>query len=59
MQEGTIKAMTQLPDGSPIQPKGILSKWHNDCSVLVRKNVRLFGLIGVLFLKKRKKLYGN
>jgi hypothetical protein len=59
MQEEIIKVMTQFPAGSPIEPKGILSKWHNDYDVLARKNVRSSDLIGVLFLKRRNKLYGN
>jgi hypothetical protein len=49
MQEGIIKVTTQVPDGSPIEPKGILSKWHNNCGVLARENVRSHGLIGKLF----------
>jgi hypothetical protein len=44
MQQGIIKVTMQFPDGSPIEPKGVLSKWHNDCGVLVRENV-----IGELF----------
>jgi hypothetical protein len=37
MQEGIIKVTTQFSDGSPIEPKGVNSKWHNDCSVLARE----------------------
>jgi hypothetical protein len=59
MQEGIIKVMTLFPDGSPIEPKVVLSKWHNDCGVLAMESVRSPGLIGVLFQKMRKKLYGN
>jgi hypothetical protein len=59
MQEEIIKVMTQFPAGSPIEPKGVLSKWRNDYDVLARKNVRSSDLIGVLFLKRRNKLYGN
>jgi hypothetical protein len=49
MQEGVIKVATQFPNGSPIEPKCVPSKWHNDYDVLVRENVRSSGLIGVLF----------
>jgi hypothetical protein len=49
MQEWIIKVTAQFPDGPPIEPKGILSKWWNDCGVLVRENVRSPGLIGALF----------
>jgi hypothetical protein len=31
----------QLPDGSPIEPKGINSKWHNDCGVLAREKCKI------------------
>jgi hypothetical protein len=37
MQEGIIKVTTQLPDGSPIEPKGVLSKWCNGYGVLARE----------------------
>jgi hypothetical protein len=49
MQERIIKVTTQFPDGSPIEPKGVNSKWHNDYGVLARENVRSPGLIGALF----------
>jgi hypothetical protein len=39
--EGIFKVTTQLPDGSPIEPKGILSKWCNDCGVLARKKCKI------------------
>jgi hypothetical protein len=48
-QEGIIKVTTQFPDGSPIEPKCVNSKWLNDCGVLARENVRSPGLIGALF----------
>jgi hypothetical protein len=41
MQEGIIKVMAQFPDGSPIEPKGILSKWHSDYDVLVREKSKI------------------
>jgi hypothetical protein len=34
MQEGIIKEMVKFPNGSPIEPKGMLSKWSNDYGVL-------------------------
>jgi hypothetical protein len=34
MQEGIIKGMVKFPNGSPIEPKGMLSKWRNDYGVL-------------------------
>jgi hypothetical protein len=49
MHEEIIKVTAQFPDGSPIEPKGVLSKWCNDCSVLVMENVRSPRLIGALF----------
>jgi hypothetical protein len=41
MQEGIIKVMTQFPDGSPIEPKGVNAKWLNDCGVLVREKCKI------------------
>jgi hypothetical protein len=41
MQEGIIKVTTQFPDGSPIEPKGVLSKWRNDCGVLAREKYKI------------------
>jgi hypothetical protein len=32
--EGIIKVTTQFSDGSPIEPKCVLSKWCNDHGVL-------------------------
>jgi hypothetical protein len=40
MQEGIIKVIVQFPDGSPIEPKGFLSKWHNDCGVVAREKCK-------------------
>jgi hypothetical protein len=34
MQEGIIKGMVKFPNGSPIEPKGMLSKGRNDYGVL-------------------------
>jgi hypothetical protein len=33
--------MTQFLDGLPIEPKGVLSKWCNDYSVLARKKCKI------------------
>jgi hypothetical protein len=42
----------------PIEPKGVLSKWRNDCGVVARKNARSFGP-GMMFQKTCKKHYGD
>jgi hypothetical protein len=47
--------MLFTPNGSLVEPKGVLSKWYNDCGVLVMENIRLSSLIGLLFPKMRKK----
>jgi hypothetical protein len=36
-----IKVTAQTLDGSPIEPKGVLSKWHNDCGLLVREKSKI------------------
>jgi hypothetical protein len=41
MQEGIIKVMTQFLDGSPIEPKGVNSKWRNDCGVPAREKCKI------------------
>jgi hypothetical protein len=41
MQEGIIKVTTSFPDGSPIEPKGVLSKWSNDYGVLAMKKCKI------------------
>jgi hypothetical protein len=41
MQEGIIKVMAQFPDGSPIEPKGVNSKWCNAYGVLVREKCKI------------------
>jgi hypothetical protein len=40
---GIIKVMAQFPDGSPIEPKGVNSKWCNDCGVLTSEKWKLYG----------------
>jgi hypothetical protein len=41
MHEGIIKVKALFPGGSPIEPKGVLFKWCNDCSVLTRKKCKI------------------
>jgi hypothetical protein len=41
MQKGIIKVTMQFPDGSPIEPKGVYSKWHSDCGVLAREKCKI------------------
>jgi hypothetical protein len=41
MQKGIIKVTTQFPDGSPIEPKDVLSKWRNDCGVLAWEKCKI------------------
>jgi hypothetical protein len=40
MQQGIIRIMVQYADGSPIEPKGDLSKWRNNYGVVARENAR-------------------
>jgi hypothetical protein len=49
--------MTQFPDGSPIEPKGVLSKWRNDCGVLVRKKCKITWIDwGVVLVNEKEAL---
>jgi hypothetical protein len=41
MQQGIIRITTQYADGSPIEPKGILSKWRNDHGVVAREKCKI------------------
>jgi hypothetical protein len=41
MQQGIIRIMAQYADGSPIEPKGILSKWRNDCGVVAKEKCKI------------------
>jgi hypothetical protein len=41
MQQGIIRITTQYTDGSPIEPKGVLSKWQNDYSVVAREKCKI------------------
>jgi hypothetical protein len=41
MHEGIIKVTTQFPDRSPIEPKGVNVKWHNDYGVLTREKCKI------------------
>jgi hypothetical protein len=57
MQEGIIKVTTQFPDGSPIEPKCIISKWRNDCGVLMRKKCKItWSDWGVVPINKKEAL---
>jgi hypothetical protein len=40
MKQGIIRITVQYTDVSPIEPKGVLSKWRNDCGVVARENAR-------------------
>jgi hypothetical protein len=44
IHEGIIKVTTQCPNGSPIEPKGILSKWRNECGVLASEKCKITGI---------------
>jgi hypothetical protein len=59
MQQDIIRITAQYADGSPIEPKGVLSKWRNDCGAVVRKNARSSSLRMMLFQKTCKKPYGD
>jgi hypothetical protein len=41
MEEGIVKVMIQFRDGSPIEPKGVHSKWRNDYNVLLREKCKI------------------
>jgi hypothetical protein len=41
MQQGIIRIMVQYADGSPIEPKGMLLKWQNDCGIVARKKSKI------------------
>jgi hypothetical protein len=41
MQQDIIRLTTQYGDGSPIEPKGILSNWRNDCGVVAREKCKI------------------
>jgi hypothetical protein len=57
MQEGIIKVIAQFPDGSPIEPKGVLFKWCNDCGVLTRKKCKITWIDwGVVLVNEKEAL---
>jgi hypothetical protein len=57
MQEGIIKVTAQFLDGSPIQPKGILSKWCNECGVLAREKCKITWIDwGVVLVNEKEAL---
>jgi hypothetical protein len=41
MQQGIIRITTQYADRSPIEPKGVVSKWWNNCSVVAREKCKI------------------
>jgi hypothetical protein len=41
MQQDIIRITVQYADGSPIEPKGVLSKWRNDYGVLAREKFKI------------------
>jgi hypothetical protein len=58
MQEGIIKVMVQFSNGSPIEPKGVLSKWCNDRGVLVRKKCKITWIDwGVVLVNEKEALW--
>jgi hypothetical protein len=59
IQQGIIRITTQYANGSPIEPEGVLSKWQNDCGVLVREKARSSGPGMRLFQKTPNKHYGD
>jgi hypothetical protein len=51
---GIINVTMQLLDGSPIEPKGFNSKWHNDYSVLAREKCKITWIDWVTVLANEK-----
>jgi hypothetical protein len=41
MQQDIIRITTQYANGSPNEPKGILSKWQNGCGVVAREKCKI------------------
>jgi hypothetical protein len=41
MKQGIIRITTQYADGSPVEPESVLSKWQNDCGVVVREKCKI------------------
>jgi hypothetical protein len=41
MQEGIIKVTSHFPNGLPIEPKDVLSKWCNDYGVHARQKCKI------------------
>jgi hypothetical protein len=58
IQEGIIKVTTQFPNGSPIEPKDVNSKWHNDYDVLAREKCKITCIDwGVVPVNKKEALW--
>ena len=47
-----VEAVDQC--GAPVEPKCINAKWRNDCGVLVRENLGLYFMIGIVSRKKKE-----
>jgi hypothetical protein len=41
MQQCIIRITVQYANGSPIEPESVLSKWRNDCGVVVREKYKI------------------
>jgi hypothetical protein len=54
IQEWIIKVMAQFPDESPVEPKDFLSKWHNDCTVLMMEKYKIIRSDWAIVLEKEK-----
>jgi hypothetical protein len=59
MQQDIIRITTQYTNGSPNEPKGILSKWKNDRGVIARKKNAISSSPRMMFEKTCKKHYGD
>jgi hypothetical protein len=54
MREGIIKVTMQFPDGLPIEPKCVNSKWRNEWGVLVREKYKITWVDWGAFLVNEK-----
>jgi hypothetical protein len=41
LQQDIIRITAQYTDGSPIEPEGVLSKWRNDCNVVLTEKCKI------------------
>jgi hypothetical protein len=58
MQQDIIRITSQYPDGSPIEPEGVLSKWETTAVLLRGRNARSSDP-EMMLQKKCKKHYGD